>query len=85
MLLVFASIEWLQEEDLHALVREFCLCWSTLEGDLSPLQKVFVTGKCDDAEVSVKVRRGEYVAKVNGYEVFRDEGVLMCLYLFVVS
>ena len=52
---------------------------------MSPLQKVFVTGKCDDAEVSVKVRRGEYVAKVNGYEVFRDEGVLMCLYLFVVS
>lgn len=66
----YAPVEWLQEEDLLALVKEFCSCWSTLEGDLSSLQKISATGKCEDAEISVKVRGGECVNKVNRYYVF---------------
>ena len=49
------TVEWLQEEDIVALVREFCSCGCILEGDLPALQKVSSTGKCDDGEISVKV------------------------------
>ena len=54
--LVYAA-EWLQEEDIVAIVREFCSCWTTLEAVLPALQKVFTTGKCDDGEISVRVRK----------------------------
>lgn len=49
-------VEWLQEEDIVAVVREFCSSGSILDGDLPTLQKVSITGKCDDGEISVKVR-----------------------------
>ena len=54
--LVYA-VEWLQEEDIVAVVREFCSCQPVLEAALPALRQVSTTGKCDDEEeIRVKVR-----------------------------
>ena len=61
------AVEWLQEEDIVAVVREFCSCQPVLEAALPALRQVSTTGKCDDEEIRVKVREGKLGTEVSTY------------------